>query len=318
MTLSFDKARVLYGDYLMTEKRLSARTAASYDTDLCQFSEFYLNTGMPDDIDRVDVSAVRMFLSVLYERCSAATLARKLSALRSFFKFLKMRCFVSVNPTEAIHTPKIPEKLPDFLSVDEAFQVVESEMGEAAQSARDTAILEVLYGGGLRVSEVSGLDMEDIDDTAGCARVLGKGNKVRVVPLGRKAISAIEHYRAVRSQLVRSKRVPDACALFINRDGTRLTVRSIQRMVRQRGLLVGTRCALHPHALRHSCATHLLEGGADLRVIQDLLGHASLSTTQRYTHVNIDSLMGVYDNSHPLSRRNMDSERKKSQDDRFK
>lgn len=303
MTLSLGTAMTQFCDYLTSERRLSSRTVSSYENDISQFNAFFLKMGMPDDVTRVDGAAIRMHLSVLHDKSTPSTLSRKLSALRAFFKFLKLQGAVDANPTEAIRTPKIVMKLPDFLSVDEAVQVIEADLGQKELCARDNAILEVLYGGGLRVSEVSGLDIEDIDESSGCARVLGKGNKERVVPLGRKAMAAIECYLDVREQLLRKKRVPDEEALFINRDGTRLTVRSIQRMVRKRGLLAGTRCSLHPHALRHSCATHLLEGGADLRMIQDLLGHASLSTTQRYTHVNIDSLMGVYDQAHPLSRR---------------
>ena len=303
MTLSLGMAKARFCDHLMSERRLSLRTVASYDNDISQFSTFFLKMGMPDDVTRVDATAIRMFLSVLFDKSTPATLSRKLSALKAFFKFLKVQRVVVTNPTEAIRTPKKVPKLPDFLTVDEAIQVVESDLGQMELSTRDKAILEVLYGGGLRVSEVSGLDLEDIDQSSGCARVLGKGNKERVVPLGQKAINAIEKYLEVRVRLVRKRRTLDSRALFINRDGARLTVRSIQRMVKKRGLLVGTRFSLHPHALRHSCATHLLEGGADLRVIQDLLGHASLSTTQRYTHVNIDSLMGVYDQAHPLSGR---------------
>jgi integrase/recombinase XerC len=318
MTVSLDTARTLFGEFLSSERRFSKRTVSAYDSDIRQFNAFLQEMGLPDDVTAIDAAAIRMFLSTLYENDQAATLGRKLSALRSLFRFLVLRNLTSTNPTEAVHTPRIPQKLPDFLSVDEAIAVVEAEYGSEAICARDKAILEVLYGGGLRVSEVTLLDQTDIDRSTGCARVHGKGSKIRVAPLGRGAMAAIDAYLGLRDRVVRSNRTADQEALFINRDGTRLSVRSIQRMVRSRGLMVGARAPLHPHALRHSCATHLLEGGADLRVIQDLLGHASLSTTQRYTHVNIDRLMGVYDQAHPLARRKPDKERIEKRDDRFK
>ena len=306
MSLTLDKASALFIDHLSGERRVAVRTVEAYRRDIRGFGVFLEDNGIGSEVDTLGVSAVRMYLASLYEVCAPSTIGRKLAALRSLFKFLMTQELVRSNPAEGVKTPKNPSRLPVFLSVDEAVAVVEADLGEANLCARDKAIVEVLYGGGLRVSEASGLDISDLDMSTGCATVLGKGGKTRVVPLGRKALSAVTAYLAVRDAVVRKRRVPDARALFINRDGTRLTSRSIQRMVRRRGLFVGTRESLHPHALRHSCATHLLEGGADLRVIQDLLGHASLSTTQRYTHVNIDGLMGVYDRAHPFSRRKIE------------
>ncbi len=301
MTVTFDEARVLFGDYLTHEKRASGNTVAAYGRDLEELGRFLENAGLPSAPDRMDTVGIRAFLSHLYGKCSPATIGRKLASVRSFFKFLMRRELVSRNPAADVRTPRIPRKLPDFLTPDEANGVIEGDFGDHPAALRDTAIVEVLYGGGLRVSEARGLDLDRVDLAGGTARVLGKGGKERVVPLGRKAVRALEAYLAVRDRIVRKGRTADAAALFINPSGDRLSVRAVQRMVRRRGLGAGTRVSLHPHALRHSCATHLLEGGADLRVIQDLLGHASLSTTQRYTHVNIDSLMGVYDTAHPLS-----------------
>ena len=307
MTLTLETARALFCDHLLNERRVSPKTVEAYDRDIAQFSEFLTDQSLSNDISAIDVGAVRRFLAGLYDTCSAATMGRKLAALRSMFKFLILGDIIASNPAEGVKTPRIPSKLPGFLSVDEAVAVVETDAdGETVLSIRDKALLEVLYGGGLRVSEASGLDIGDIDAATGCATVVGKGSKMRVVPLGRKAMAAIAEYLGVRDTVVRKGRYPDGQALFINRDGGRISARSIQRMVRRRGLVVGTRESLHPHMLRHSCATHLLEAGADLRVIQDLLGHTSLSTTQRYTHVNIDGLMGVYDNAHPLARRKIE------------
>jgi integrase/recombinase XerC len=303
MTVTLTEARALFGDYLSHEKRVSGHTVAAYGRDIIEFERFLDKAELPTAPDRIEATSVRAFLTHLYEKCSPATIGRKLASLRSFFRFLVNREWVPHNPAAEVRTPRIPEKLPGLVSIDEAVAVAEADVGDHPSALRDTAIVEVLYGSGLRVGEVSGLDLGALDLAQGTAIVLGKGKKQRVVPLGGKAMQALEAYLAVREQVVQSGRIADKRALFINRGGTRLGVRSIQRMVRERGIAVGTRISLHPHALRHSCATHLLEGGADLRVIQDLLGHTSLSTTQRYTHVNIDSLMGVYDGAHPMARK---------------
>jgi integrase/recombinase XerC len=301
MELTWDRARSLFCDYLANERRLSDHTVDAYARDLAAFAAFLEKIGLPDDIERMDSAIIRTYLATLYDKRSPATISRKLAALRALFTFLNARELVISNPAQEIRTPRIPVKLPGFLSQDEAKEVLERDSGPDTLSARDRAILEVLYGGGLRVSEVSALDIGDIDPQSGVATVLGKGDKMRLVPLGRKAMAALEIYSKERETGIRKGRAPDEKALFINRDGSRLTARSMQRMVRKRGLSVGTRESLHPHALRHSCATHLLEKGADLRVIQDLLGHVSLSTTQRYTHVNIDSLKKIYEDAHPYS-----------------
>jgi len=313
MSLTMREARALFGDYLAHEKRASGNTVAAYGRDLLEFERFLEKAELPSQAGAVDSSIVRVFLSHLYGKCSPLTVGRKLAAIRAFFKFLVNRDLVAENPAVRVRSPRAQRKLPDFLSVDEAVAVAEKAAGDSAAARRDTAIVEVLYGGGLRVSEVHGLDRGDVDLASGIARVLGKGQKERVVPLGRKAVEALDAYLPVRADVARGGQPLDDDAMFISRGGARISVRSIQRMVRKRGLAAGTRVSLHPHALRHSCATHLLEGGADLRVIQELLGHASLSTTQRYTHVNIDSLMGVYDRAHPLSLKPKGSSLKKPQ-----
>jgi integrase/recombinase XerC len=327
MSLSMETAEEHFLEYLRSEKRVSKHTVDAYGRDIKGFVDFLTRVGLHKDASAVESSHVRTYLSSLYETCKPVTIARKLAALRALYKFLVSRGFVDQNPAAAVRTPKKPAKLPHFLSVDDAHAVMEAQGQNPHINARDQAIVEMLYGSGLRVSEAVGLNINDVDLSAATTVVLGKGNKQRMVPVGAKAISAVEKYLHVRSLIPREKKQStqtDETALFINRDGTRLSVRSVQRMVRSRGLAVGAKESLHPHALRHSCATHLLEGGADLRMIQELLGHSSLSTTQKYTHLNIDNLMGVYDRAHPLSHRRPpgaaafrnDAEKKDEKDER--
>ncbi|MCP4606711.1 MAG: tyrosine recombinase XerC [Proteobacteria bacterium] len=296
-----DQARELYGDYLQHERRVSLNTVEAYNRDIRDFYWFLMAEGLPSDPESVDVNSVRAYLAHLHGKSSTSTIGRKLASLRGFFKFLKRRGTVEDNPAAIVRTPRNKPKLPRFLSVDEAVGLVEIKGKDDPALKRDNAIVEVLYGGGLRVSELTSLDMGVVDLEAGTARVTGKGNKERIVPLGRAAVRAINAYLPLRHRLVRKKRRIDDHALFINRDGGRLSVRSVQRIVYSRGLVTGTRESVHPHTLRHSCATHLLDGGADLRMIQEFLGHASLSTTQTYTHVSTDSLMKVYDKAHPMA-----------------
>ena len=306
MTLSLCTARRQFLDYLAFERRVSLNTQTAYERDLAEFEAFLEKNGLAADAAAVESAHIRTFLASLYETCEPTTIGRKLAALRSLYKYLVTNDIVSRNPAAAVRTPKKPAKLPHFLSVDDAHAVMEAETDDPHLSARDRALVEILYGSGLRVSEAVGLNLGDIDLSEGIATVLGKGGKQRVVPVGRKALEALKKYLEVRTLIPKKKKgIPETPgpALFISREGRRISVRTVQRMVRNRGLLVGAKESLHPHALRHSCATHLLEGGADLRTIQDLLGHASLSTTQKYTHLNIDNLMGVYDRAHPLSHR---------------
>ncbi len=301
MTGTVDQGLSRFMAYLSVERRVSPNTVDAYRRDIAGFLAFLVDEGMPTGVNDIKPLHIKAYLASIYDTVSPATIGRKLAALRSFFKFLTVQGIAHANPAAAVRTPKIPQKLPDFLTVDEAMAIADAEGDGSPRALRDRALMEVLYGGGLRVSEVSGLNLESVDLVQGTARVLGKGSKERIVPLGRHAVKALDAYLAMRRQVIDKERTPHEKALFLNRNGGRLSVRAIQRTTRLKGLEIGARSSVHPHALRHSCATHLLEGGADLRVIQDLLGHASLSTTQRYTHVNIDSLMGVYDKAHPLS-----------------
>jgi len=230
------------------------------------------------------------------------SVARKIAAVKTFFRYLHHRGLIDKDPASDLASPKVRRPLPTFLGVDAAREVMESSDGHEPAGKRDRAVLEVLYGSGLRVSELANLDLGDVDLKQGSVRVVGKGNKERVVPLGRAAIAALEAYLEVRTSLPkRASAHPKA--LFLSARGARFGVRQVPLLVHRQGALGAGRGDLHPHALRHTCATHMLEGGADLRAIQEMLGHASLATTQRYTHVSLDQLMKVYDGAHPLAKR---------------
>jgi len=292
-------------DHLAHERRASPHTVAAYRRDLeglCAFATERL--GRPSRLGDVDRLLLRAYLSQLAESRGAATLGRKLASLRTFFRYLEQNAVTRDNPAAALASPKIRRRLPRVLDAETAAEVMDAPRtrDDGAESARDAALLELLYGSGLRVSELVGLDLEHVELESAEVRVLGKGNKERIVPLGSKACAALEAYLARRGELRARRTAPDGRALFLSRRGRRLGVRWVQKLVQRYGALGAGRPDLHPHALRHSCATHLLEGGADLRVIQELLGHSSLATTERYTHVSLDQLLAVYDRAHPLAR----------------
>ena len=294
---------------LAVEKGYSAHTCRSYRADLVAFARFVApekstaaseKRTVPDRFDprQVDSLTIRGYLADLYRRNSKATIARKLSAVRSYFRFLQRLGLRSDNPAESVMTPKQEKKIPHYLTVDDVFRLLDQVQEDSLLGLRNRAIFETLYSAGTRVSELAGLDTRDVDLKTCIMRVRGKGNKERVLPIGDKAVQAI---RAYRDRLQREAGIdPDADgALFRNHRRGRLTPRSIARildkLVRQCGLLV----PVSPHTLRHTFATHLLDAGADLRTVQELLGHESLSTTQKYTHVSIDRLMETYDKAHP-------------------
>jgi integrase/recombinase XerC len=293
--------------YLAVERRLSPRTVVTYGRDLRALHAFARERGLTCDARSIDVAALRGYLATLFGSHGPATLARKIAAVRSFFRFLLRRGVVKENPATSLGSPKIRKPLPRFLTVEQATRVVEAPTSDRSRAralaVRDRAMLELLYAAGVRVSELVGLELRSLDLDARSARVLGKGNKERVVPLGTAATTAITDYLAVRAALRPKAGAQDATALFLGRFGTRLTTRQVQNVVRRYGALGALRGDLSPHALRHSCATHLLDAGADLRGIQELLGHASLSTTQRYTHVTVDRLMEVYTRAHPMAKK---------------
>jgi integrase/recombinase XerC len=291
--------------HLAEERRASPHTVSAYRRDLEQLA-LYVDQKRPGTgVQDLDVLLLRGFLGQLARTCAPASVARKIASVRALLRFLERRSEVDKNVAMELALPKVRRPLPTFLNVDAAAEVVTTPDESSAEGLRDRALLETLYGSGLRVSELCGLDLDDVEmGRDGSVRVLGKGSKERVVPLGSAGVAAVRAYLERRDEL-RDPRTAalDPRALFLSKRGVRLGVRRVQQLVHRYGALGAGRADLHPHALRHTCATHLLDGGADLRAIQKMLGHASLSTTQRYTHVSIDHLMKVYDAAHPLARR---------------
>ncbi len=290
---------------LVLEENASAHTVRNYGSDLRQLRAFLLEQRMALDesgeevaVEQVDHLAMRAFLAHLLKRNRKSSVGRKLSSAKGLFRFLLRRGVITRDPTTGIATPKKEQQLPVHLTVDDMFRLLEAPPPDTAAGLRDRAILEVLYSCGLRVSELVGLEWTDIDSSLALVRVRGKGGKERLVPIGEKALAALAAYRAATPDLCR-RRLRDQRAVYLNRLGRRLTVRTVARIVDHYVLASGIATKASPHAVRHSFATHLLSAGADLRSIQELLGHASLSTTQKYTHVNLDQLMSVYDKAHP-------------------
>lgn len=280
--------------YLDTERNVSPHTIAAYRRDLEQLTAFVAReTGGSARVGDVNHLLLRRYLALLGKRAKKSSVGRKLAAIRSFFRFLVRQGMVANNPAELIATPKKENRLPFHLDIDQVTTLVEAPQEDDKHALRDRAILELLYSCGLRVSELTGLAIGDLDLSGGMVRVLGKGGKERIVPVGRRAIEAIRGYLQGRGELGGSG------PLFLNTRGQRINRRSVARIVDLHVLRIAAFKRISPHILRHTFATHMLEGGADLRAIQELLGHASLSTTQKYTHVGIDRLMEVYDKAHP-------------------
>jgi integrase/recombinase XerC len=284
--------------YLSTERNVSPRTVEAYGSDLAQFREFVVGErGSDVGVETVDHLLIRRWMALLHKGLKKSSIGRKLAAVRAFFKYLVRESMVAKNPAELVSTPKKEKRVPYHLNIDEVTALVESPREGDLLSLRDRAILETLYSCGIRVSELTGLHVGGLDLEEGVVRVLGKGGKERVVPIGRHARRALSDYLLARNN------PPIDTPLFLNARGGRLTSRSVARIVDKYILKLATIRKISPHTLRHTFATHLLEGGADLRAIQELLGHASLSTTQKYTHVSIDRLMEVYDRAHPKARK---------------
>src|SRR3989304_2447671 len=283
--------------HISLERNLSSHTIRNYFSDLSQFYEyltgvFKKDTLLIEDLRNIDHVILRAFLTNLYEKgLSKSSVARKISTIRTFFNYMCREGNLVNNPGKMVSTPKRGKTLPKFLSVDEADRLLGTPVGEDRLSIRDRAILETFYSAGLRIGEIVAINIEDLNLSEGLIKVQGKGRKERIVPVGEKAVDAIKKYLAT-SQLT------NTLPLFLNKYGKRITTRSVHRIVAKYKKLSGL-WDITPHSLRHSFATHLLEGGADLRSVQEMLGHASLSTTQRYTHVSMDKLMEVYDKAHP-------------------
>ena len=293
-----------YAGQLRNERNVSPHTLRNYLSDLAQFCHFLVEKGLclgedgSIDVSKVDIYVMRAYLASLTKSRKKSSVGRKIAALRGFFRYLVATHRIATDPLRLVHSPKQEKPLPNFLSVDDVFRLLGAIKVDGSLDVRDRAILEVFYSTGIRVSELVSINWSDIDSQLGIVRVVGKGSKERIVPIGEVALQSLRDY----GQEVRKKwHLP--CTgdnpVFLNHRGGRLTVRSVARVVEKHLRGAGIAVKMGPHGLRHSFATHLLNSGADLRVIQELLGHASLSTTQRYTHLNLDQLTAVYDKAHP-------------------
>ncbi len=280
--------------YLKTEKNVSPHTERSYLSDLDQLFDFLGE----NKLEALDHRTLRQFVAHLMKiKIRKSSISRKLSAIRTFYRYLNREGILSDNPARLISTPKREQRLPAVLTVDDAMLLMESPKSADGTWLRDRAVLETLYSTGIRASELVGMNVEDVSRQERLIRIRGKGRKERIVPIGRKALDAIDAYLAdVRRRSITT-------AVFTGPAGKRLTARTVQRILENHRKKLGLAQKASPHTLRHSFATHMLESGADLRALQELLGHASLSTTQRYTHLNLDSLMETYDRAHPRAKR---------------
>lgn len=285
-------------DYLKYERNASVHTIGSYRQDLVQFASYIEKKGRNlKDIDNVEI---RGFLAVLHEmKQKKSTIGRKLASLRSFLQFCLKKGWINDNPAKIVSTPKQEKHVPSFLSEEETAEFLDLPSGNRPLDLRDKSILELLYATGIRVGELVGIDVEDVNFEEKLIRVRGKGKKERLVPFGRKAEDSLVSYMRARPTLARRKL--EEKALFLNYQGDRLTSRSVERNVDKYIRMTALRRKISPHSLRHSFASHLLSRGADLRVIQELLGHESLATTQKYTHLDLRRLLDVYRKSHPRS-----------------
>jgi len=285
-------------DYLRYERNASVHTVSGYRRDLTQFIDYIAERG--GSLRKVDNVQIRGFLAQLHERkLKKSSAARKLAAIRSFFRFGVMKKWIAENPAKVVATPKQERRVPSFLSEEEMTSFLEVPSTGRPLTVRDRAILELLYASGIRVSELVGINLEDANIGERLVRVRGKGKKERLVPFGRTAGERLSAYLRVRSGLVEDS--IGEKALFLNYQGRRISSRSVERIVDKYIRLTAVKRKISPHSLRHSFASHLLSRGADLRVIQELLGHESLATTQKYTHINLGQLMDVYRKSHPRS-----------------
>lgn len=294
-----DQALSLFDGHLKAQNR-SEHTLLAYHNDITQFIDFTARElGIESEnltVDQVDIYIVRSFLGELTDQgMERKSMARKLSSLRAFFKFLCREGVLQKNPVQRIATPKLGRKLPQFLFLEQVEKLLQTPDCTTLLGVRDQMILELLYGSGLRVSELAGLNHKDVDFESSLLRVRGKGSKERIVPLTKYALDAIQAYLLMREDQER--------ALLLNYQGSRLSTRSIRRVLDKLALEAGLPQHLHPHMLRHSFATHLLDGGADLRSVQELLGHAKLSSTQIYTHLTRERLREVYEQSHPRAKK---------------
>jgi integrase/recombinase XerC len=291
----------LFLDALRIEKNYSPHTCRAYRHNVTEFIRLAADMRgcrpvqlNPDQIDRL---IIRQYLAQLHEINGKRTVARKLAALRTFFDFLTRRQVMGLNPARAAHVPKQPKPMAPCLTIDDIFRLIQAATTDGVLGKRNLAMVETMYSAGIRVSELVGLNIEDLDLTGRAMHVRGKGRKQRMVPIGRQAVKTLQDYLAARPALAQLQ--SENQALFLNKNGGRLSTRSVGRMVTQLMHRVGLTAPVSPHQFRHAFATHMIDNGCDLRVVQEILGHASLSTTQKYTHVSLDRLMEVYDQAHP-------------------
>lgn len=277
--------------YLEIEKNYSPNTVINYRIDLRSFRDHAVGL----DLEKIDYLFLRKYLAILKEKnLSSRTIGRKLSALRSFFRFLAREGYLKSNPIRILSSPKAQKHLPLFMTEEEVGLLIESAQAKNdtdERGLRDRAILETFYSTGLRISELVGLSVQDVDFISGVVKVMGKGRKERIAPIGERALKTLRQYLG--------KRKKESEALFLNKSGRRLSSRGVRGIVDKYIRLMGMKQGMSPHTLRHSFATHLLNRGADLRTVQELLGHANLSTTQIYTHMTTEKLKNVYDHAHP-------------------
>ncbi|MGC9967629.1 MAG: tyrosine recombinase XerC [Syntrophobacteraceae bacterium] len=309
-SLTWNRAQALFLQHLRHERNLSEETLRAYASDLRQFAAYVsgLAGSCVVEIKQISPETVRGYLASVHKELEKTSRARKLSTLRSFYRYLNSAGIFGENPADQVAHPRIRQKMPAFLQVDDIFHFLDGlartalRQGSSWRKARNWALFESLYSTGIRVSELVKLDLSGVVAASGTIRVTGKGRKERIIPIGTKALEALKYYFcALEFQFPKGRAASPA--VFLNSRGGRLTARSVGRILKAELIACGIWQGLSPHGLRHTFATHLLNAGADLRAIQEMLGHASLSTTQRYTHVNMDQLMKVYDASHPRSRK---------------
>jgi integrase/recombinase XerC len=311
--LNMTEAIARFGTHLRHERMVSEHTVRAYCRDLQQFQRFAAEkVGGEIAPGEITADLIRAYVAALHRHLEKSSQGRKLAALRSFYRYLNQQEITTANPAAQISLPKLKKQVPAFLNVDETFHFLDNLRqkcrlpGSSWRRSRNWALFECLYSTGLRVGELVALNPADVDFSLGMLRALGKGRKERVVPIGKTALQAITDYRKALSEQLPQTQLT-ASALFCNAGGGRLTARSVHRILQTELRQSGLWQQLSPHGLRHTFATHLLNAGADLRAIQEMLGHASLSTTQRYTHVHLDQLMKIYDAAHPRSRKSSGS-----------
>ena len=304
MSKTFEESITEFTEFLTHERRVSKHTIRAYRSDLRAFVSFVRELGFEKGPDSLSAMYIRKYVAEIHDSTQARTRARKLSALRSFYKFMVSRGWVKDNVASTISSPKLPQPLPRGIGVDHVFQLLESEPPDSKNvqlEIRDKAIAELLYGAGIRAAELVNLDVADVDHRRDTIRVFGKGRKERIVPFGGKVKESLADWLVARRGLLEKRNRVAEEALFVNFRGGRLSSRGLAKRLHRRAENAEMPQRITPHMMRHSFATHLLDGGADLRSIQEMLGHSSLGTTQRYTAVSIEHLRNVYDGAHPLS-----------------